>query len=75
MFMKDDKKNKAATIIISKLRKPEMKEAPMEDGAYQDMDEMDVAIDEIMEAVEKKDKGMLKEALLSFIECASEESD
>ena len=71
MFMKDDKRKKAATIIISKMKGPEsVKEIPQMEEP--EMDSMDVAIEEIIMAVEQKDKGMLKQALLSFIQMADE---
>lgn len=81
MFMKDDKNKKnSATLIIARMRKKpegeELKEAPKQDGAYMDdTDDKMIAVDEIMQAIEKKDKRMLKEALSSMISMCMEEYD
>lgn len=70
MFMRDDKK-KAATMIVARLKgQPEDKisEMPEKDGAEMaDADQYDVAIDELMDAFERKDKVALKDSLKSFI--------
>lgn len=78
MFMRDDKK-KAATMIVAKLKKqPEDKisEMPEKDGAEMaDADQYDVAVDELVDALEKKDKRALKESLKSFVAMCMDDED
>lgn len=73
--MKDDKKN-VASVIISRMKKDgEVKDAPEQDGAKMDSpDDYDIAIDELMDAFEKKDKRALKDAMKSFVQMCMDES-
>lgn len=68
MFMKDDKNKKAATIIISRLKKnrEQLSAAPESEGANVD-DEMVMIADEVMQAITSKDPKALMESLKSFI--------
>lgn len=79
MVGKDKKQNGLAIILAGMKGKPEeMKKAPMnEEGDVTEYDMgLDSAVEEIMMAVEKKDKKMLKEALKSFITmCEMQEDD
>jgi len=75
MFMRDDKKN-IATMIISKLKKQPEKtvEAPKQDGAeIADPDAKDVAMDEFVMSLEKKDLRGMKDALQSFVSMCMDE--
>lgn len=73
--MRDDKKN-VATMIISKLRdkSEKMSEAPEQDGALIDEpDSKDIALDEFVMSMEKKDLRGMKEALQSFVQMCMDE--
>lgn len=78
MFARDDKK-KVATMIVAKLKgQPEDKisEMPEQDGAEMaDADQYDIAIDELVDALEKKDKTAIKDSLKSFISMCMDESE
>lgn len=75
MFMSDDKK-KQATLIVSKLS-GNVEPKPMVDGAEQDASMgLDAAAEEILQAIESRDKSALKSALKSFMEmCEYEEPE
>ena len=72
MLMKDDKK-KTATLIIAKMKNGDkMRPAPQVDGAEMaEPDEMDMAADELLRAIEKKDARAVKECMRSMIELVS----
>lgn len=77
MFMKDDKK-KSTTLIMSKLKGyDKLAPKPEQDGAEMaDEDPKLVVVDEILSAMERKDKLALRDSLKSFIQmCSDEYSD
>lgn len=75
MFMKDKKKG-IASILVAKLGKPGLSEAPMSEGAEQDNDiALKSAAEEILSAVESKDASMLVSAMKSFYEMCDSAED
>jgi len=72
MMMSDDKK-KQATIIVASMKKPESE--PMPEKPSEDVSELEVAADEIMQALERKDSKAMSEALKSFIDMCKYESE
>jgi len=77
MLMKPNNKN-AATIIVSKLREqgPEVEKSMESEGAEQEVDQFEMAAEELLGAIERKDSRALKEALKSFIQmCEYEEEE
>lgn len=78
MLMKDDKK-KSVSLIMGKLMgdKPEVSEAPSENGAEQDDSvAVETAAEEMMSAIESKNPKAFVEAFKSLIElCESEPSE
>lgn len=82
MFMKDDKKQKMASMIVSNIKKPEASNPESEEqSSYTEnpsepeADQYDVAADEVFEAIANKDKSALKESLKSMIQMCMNEDD
>ena len=77
MFMGKDKKSNLAIIIAKKMGKPEeSKSAPeSEDGGELDQSMgYDSAGEEILKAIESKDKSMLVEAIKNIVQMCMDES-
>ena len=77
MLMKDKKKDGIALIIAKKMGKPEeVSEAPQsDDGAEMDSSMgYEVAGEEILKAIESKDKSMLIEAVKNIVKMCMDES-
>lgn len=77
MLMKDDKK-KSVSLIMGKLMgdKPEVSEAPTEDGVEQDDSvAVDTAAEELLAAIEAKSAKGIVQAIKSLIEMCSEPSE
>lgn len=76
MLMKDNRKN-MATIIVSKMNsKPEeeMHMSKEKEGAESEVSQHEMAAEEILQAIERKDARMLADALQAFYEmCAHQE--
>jgi hypothetical protein len=77
MLMKGDDKKKSVSLIMSKmLGKPEVEEAPVEDGAEQDDSVgMEAAADELLQAIEMKSSKGIVQAIKSMIQMASSEPE
>lgn len=87
MLLKDDKKRKGAIVMItSKIKAGKHDMTPdlekMQGKSTNDMGDekdnsvgIDAAVNDIMGAVERKDKSALKMALKSFISLAKDESE
>ena len=69
MLAQEEKKPGMAAMIVSKMAKPEEKEVENESEG------LDSAVEEILSAIESKNKEALKEALKSFIELCDEDSE
>lgn len=76
MLMKDNKKSSLAVIIAKKLGKPEeASSAPESEGAELDQSMgYDSAGEEILKAIESKDKAMLVEAIKNIVQMCMDES-
>ena len=73
MLMKDPKKS--VSVILAKMKKPEMKEAPKsENGAELDQNmPMESAAEELLAAIESKSAAGVVEAIRSLVELVQNE--
>lgn len=78
MLMKDAKKN-MATVIVSKMNSRPEEEVQMSkqaEGAEQEVSQQEMAAEEILQALERRDPRMLSDALKAFYDmCANEEEE
>jgi len=73
-MMAMDNKKKNVTVILDRMKG--MKEAPMTDGAEDDMSPgYDAAADEVMQAIESKDKKALVSAMKSLVRMCMDEAE